>query len=152
MTQRTYVSVAIPLLVLALAGCGPRLTPAQRVEKLRLEHEIIPVGSTTVHDAEGNPTLIVDLRVTNKGTEHLPHLTVLVRVHGKDGVEKASRRVTLDLADASPGVGIQVAAKLPGVEAGEDDQVTVQLESNLSPEVLKTFPEYQDVVKMEGAS
>jgi hypothetical protein len=152
MTQRTLVGVAIPLLVLALAGCGPRLTPAQRVEKLRLEHEIIPVGSTTVHDAEGNPTLIVDLRVTNKGTEHLPHLTVLVQVHGKDGVEKTSRRVTLDLADASPGVGIQVAAKLPGVEAGEDDQVTVQLESNLSPEVLKTFPEYEDVVKMEGAS
>lgn len=152
MRHRTPVSVAIPLLVLALAACGPRLTTAQRVEKLRLDHEIIPVGSTTVHDAEGNPVLVVDLRVTNKGTQHLPHLTVLVQVHGKDGVEKASQRVTLDLADATPGVGVQVAAKLPGVEAGEDDQVTVQLESKLSAEVLKTLPEYRDVLKMEGAS
>lgn len=152
MRHRTLVSAAIPLLVLALAACGPRLTTAQRVEKLRLDHEIIPVGTTTVHDAEGNPVLVVDLRVTNKGTQHLPHLTVLVQVHGKDGVEKASKRVTLDLADATPGVGVQVAAKLPGVEAGEDDQVTVQLESKLSPEVLKTLPEYRDVLKMEGAS
>lgn len=152
MSKRSTVSVAIAALVLALAGCGPRLTPAQRVEKLRLDHEIVPVGSTTIHDAEGKPVLVVDLRITNKGTSHLPHLTVLVQVHGKDGIEKASRRVTLNLADATPGVGVQVAAKLPGVEAGEDDQVTVQLESNLSPDVLKTFPEYQDVLKMEGAS
>jgi hypothetical protein len=146
MSKRPITSVVIPVLVMALAGCGPRLTPVQRVEKMRLAHDIIPVGTTTVHDAEGNPTLVVDLRVTNKGVDRLPHLTVLVQVHDKNGIEKVSRRVTLDLTAATPGVGIQVAAKLPGVEAGDDEQVTVQLESNLPPQVLKTFPEYRDVV------
>jgi len=115
------------------------------VQKLRLEHEIVPVGSTTIRDDAGNPTLVVDLRVTNRGTVHLPHLTVKVEVRGPDGAIKASRRATLDLSQARPGVGIQVAARLPGVEAGPEDQVTVELESNLPDEVVRTLPEFADV-------
>jgi len=142
--RRLMMAAGLGLAVL-LAGCGPRMTPEQRVQKLRLEHEIVPVGSTTIRDDAGNPTLVVDLRVTNRGTVHLPHLTVKVEVRGPDGAIKASRRATLDLSQARPGVGIQVAARLPGVEAGPEDQVTVELESNLPDEVVRTLPEFADV-------
>ena len=66
------------------ASCGPEETPEQKVERLRFNHEIYPVGTTTLHDDEGNPTLLVDLNVANQGTEPLPHLTVMVRVRGGD--------------------------------------------------------------------
>lgn len=137
-------AAAVVLLLLPLA-CGGKVTPEQRTEKLRLDHEITPVGSNVIHDAEGKPTTIVDLRVVNNGVDHLDHLTVLVAVHGADGAEKVSRRVTLDLSQARPGVGIQVAATLPGVDLAPDDQVTVELESNVPPDVLHTFPEYSEV-------
>ena len=138
----------IPLLAVAVLfniGCGHRLTPEQRLTKVRMAHEIIPVGTTTIHDAEGNPELIVDLRVTNKGTTPLKHLTVLIEVHAPDGTLKASRRATLDLSGATPGVGIQVAATLPGVSLDENDQVTVELEPNLPAKVLRSLPEYHDL-------
>jgi len=138
----------IPFLAVILLfnlGCGSRSTPEQRLTKVRMAHEIIPVGTTTIHDAEGNPKLFVDLRVTNKGTTPLPHLTVLVQVHGPDGTLKASKRATLDLSGAQPGVGVQVAATLPGIAADENDQVTVELESNLPDDLLRSLPEYRDL-------
>ncbi|NOZ78385.1 MAG: hypothetical protein GXP48_04230 [Acidobacteria bacterium] len=146
MTRRLMQALAVCFVALSMAACGPKTTPEQRVQKLRMEHEITPVGSTTTHDDQGRPTLIVDLRVVNKGTVHLPHLTVKVEVRGPGGTIKVSRRVTLDLASAQPGVGIQVAAELPGVAAGPDDQVTVELENPLPPEVIRTLPEFKDIV------
>lgn len=139
----------ICLAVVATLACGPRTTPAQRLQKARLAHEIVPVGSTTVRAADGTPTLIVDLRVTNKGTVPLRHLTVMVKVHGEDGAEKVASRVTLDLGDATPGVGVQTAATLQGVEAAESDQVTVELESSLPPQVLEGLPEFADLTGNE---
>ena len=70
-----------------LTSCGPDETPEQKLERLRYNHEIFPVGTTTLHDDEGNPTLLVDLNIANQGTEPLSNLTVLVRVRG------AGRRV-----------------------------------------------------------
>ncbi len=147
MRMATRLTVLLAGIAVVAAGCGPRLTPEQLTQKLRLSHEIVPVGFTTIHDAEGNPSLVVDLRVTNKGTEPLPHLTVLVQLRAPDGTVKASRRVTLDLAGARPGVGVQVAATLEGVEAGPEDQVTVELESGLTDEAVRTLPEFGDVAQ-----
>jgi len=135
----------LALIALISPGCGPRKTPEQRLAGIRMVHEIVPVGTTTVHDADGNPVLVVDLRVTNKGTTPLPHLTVLIQVHAPDGTLKASKRATLNLSGARPGVGVQVAASLPGVAAADEDQVTVELESNLPPDVLRKLPEYHDL-------
>jgi len=135
----------LAVFVLLGSACGSRQTPEQKLDKVRMAHEIIPVGTTTVHDAEGNPKLVVDLRVTNKGTAPLKHLTVLIQVHAPDGTLKASKRTTLDLSGATPGVGIQLAATIPGVALDENDQVTVELESNLPPEVLRSLPEYRDL-------
>jgi len=144
MRRSPIVAVCLSL-ALGLVACGPRMTPEQRVQKLRLQYQILPVGSNTIHDAEGNPTLVVDLRVVNEGTVHLPHLTVRVEVRAPDGKIKASRRATLDLAGARPGVGVQVAAQVPGVEAAPEDQVTVELESHLPAEVLRQLPEFADL-------
>jgi len=146
MTQAGLARVlAVTLAVATLLACGPRKTPEQRLEAMRRAHEIVPLGATTVRDSAGNPTLIVDLQVTNHGADKLNHLTVMVRVRGADGTEKAARRVTLDLSKVRPGVGAQLAATVPGVALGEDDEVTVELESGLPADVLHTFPEWADV-------
>ena len=138
------VTVAV-LVVIVLVGCGEKETPEQRVERLRYNHEIIPVATTTLFDAEGQPTLLVDLQVSNQGSEALSKLTVLVRVFDANGGERDSQRVTLDMSDVRPGVGARVSATLPGVELLEGEEVTVTLETNLSPEDLHSLPEFAEV-------
>ena len=144
--HRTLATLITTLAVL-LMGCGPKESPEQHLERLRLAHEITPVGYTTVQTPEGQPVTVVDLRVVNHSDEPLRHLTVMVRVVGPDGGITAEKRATLDLSGARPGVGIQTAAKIPGLEIGDEDQVQVELESGLSPEVLHSFPEWTDLAK-----
>jgi hypothetical protein len=146
MARAVFARVAVlAMAVVAGTACGPRQTPEQRLNHIRLRHDIRPLASTTVFN-QGEPTLLVDLMVVNQGIDALQQLTVLIRVRGADGVEKTARRVSLDLAGVRPGVAGQVAATVPGVELGENDEVTVELESNLPPEVLRELPEY-DYVK-----
>jgi hypothetical protein len=138
-------SVVLIVATLLLTSCGEKETPEQRVERLRYNHEIIPVATTTLFDAEGQPTLLVDLQVSNQGSEALDKLTVLVRVFDATGGERNAQRVTLDMSDVRPGVGARVSATLPGVELLEGEEVTVTLETNLSPEDLHSLPEYAEV-------
>jgi hypothetical protein len=44
-----------------------------------------------------------------------------------------------------PGVGARVSATLPGVELLDEDEVSVELETNLSSEILRELPEYAEV-------
>jgi hypothetical protein len=147
MKRKSAVLVAIPMLaaVVVLPGCGEKETPEQKVERLRYNHEIYPVAAKTLYDAEGNPTLLVDLQVANQGTEALDKLTVLVRVLDSTGAEKHARRVTLDMSGVRPGIGARVSATIPAVELLEEDEVEVELETNLAPEVLRGLPEYTEV-------
>jgi len=147
MKQQSAKLVAILMLaaIVLLPGCGEKETPEQRLERLRYNHEIYPVAAKTMYDAEGQPTLLVDLQVANQGTEALDKLTVLVRVFGPTGAEKDVSRVTLDMSGVRPGVGARVSAALPGVELLDDDEVTVELETNLPPEILHELPEYAEV-------
>lgn len=131
-----------------LVACGGKETPEQHLARLRDRFEITPVGYTTVHNPQtGEPSLVIDLRVVNQGTEKLDHLTVLVRVLPKDGGEPITRRVTLDMSDVLPGVGVQLSTTVPGIAVAEGDEVQVEIERNLTPEELRSLPEYQDVVK-----
>jgi hypothetical protein len=130
---------------LLTASCRSKETPEQKLQRLRYNHEIYPVGTTTLHDDEGNPSLLVDLNVANQGTEPLSALTVLVRVRGGDGTERLAQRVTVPLQDLRPGIGRQIAVTVPGYELREDDELTVELEPNLPPEVLRSLPEWADV-------
>lgn len=141
--RRTVLLTCVALVAVA---CGHQETPEQKVARLRYNHEIVPTGYTTIHSPDGEPVLVVDLRVANQGSQKLDVLTVLVEVAGADGRQKLARRVTLDLADLLPGTGTQLAIQLPGVEVADDDEVSVKIESGLSDEELRTLPEYDSVL------
>jgi hypothetical protein len=145
MRRITLVCLVLTTAAALLTACGPEETPEQHLERLRYNHEIIPVAAKTLYDAEGNPTLLVDLQVSNQGTEPLSQLTVLVTVLGPDGTVKHARRATLDLGDLRPGIGARVSAALEGIELMEDDDVTVELEHGLTPDDLRTLPEWSVV-------
>jgi hypothetical protein len=133
---------AIAALVVAL-GCG-REAPEERLDRLRLAHDLRPLGSRTVV-RDGEPTVVVELLVTNQGADPLSALTVLMRLRGADGLERVGRRVTLDLSGLRPGMAQQVSASLPGMTLGDRDEVTVELETGLPADVLRTLPEYAAV-------
>lgn len=145
-TRTMLVSVMILIAVILLPGCGEKETPEQRVERIRYNHEIYPVATKTLFGAEGEPMLLVDLQVANRGGDVIENLTVLIQVFGPDGEQKNSQRVTLDLSGIPRGTGMRVSATLPGVELLDDDEVRVELEHGLPPEVLHEFPEYAEVV------
>lgn len=146
MRRPALIALLIALIAtVSLTACGPKETPEQRLERLRYNHEIYPVGTTTLHAEDGTPTLLVDLNVANQGTEPLSSLTVLVRVKGADGVERLSERVKVPLEDLRPGIGRQQDVRIKGFGLEENDEITVEIESNLPPEVLRSLPEYADV-------
>jgi hypothetical protein len=128
-----------------VVACGEEETPEQRLERLRSRHEIFPVGTTTIRDADGHPTLLVDVQVANQGTEPLSQLTVLIRVRGAGGAERLSQRVTLDMAGVRPGIGERRTALVPGFELAEDDEILVELEANLPIDQLRSLPEYAEM-------
>jgi len=145
MTRSPLVRALVGAVVaIAALACGPKETPEQKLEKIRLAHEIIPIATKSLTTPDGEPFVIVDLHVTNHGTVPLDSLTVLVRIRGEDGVEKAAERVTLDLTGVRPGVGAQRDVRVPGIELGEQDEVLVELETNVPPDVLHTLPEWHE--------
>jgi len=142
----TIFIVGIALIAtFTLSGCGPEETPEQKLERLRYNHEIYPVGTTTLYAEDGTPTLLVDLNIANQGTEPLSCLTVLVKVKGVGGVERLSQRVTVPLDDLRPGIGRQQDVRIEGFGLEENDELFVELEPNLAPEVLRGLPEFADV-------
>ena len=146
MRRPTLITLLIILIAtVSLTACGPKETPEQRLERLRYNHVIYPVGTTTLHDDEGNPTLLVDLNVANQGTEPLTNLTVLIRVKSGLGNERLVQRVAVPLDDLRPGIGRQQDVRIAGFALEEDDEITVEIEKDLTPEDLRTLPEFADV-------
>ena len=145
--RRSTIAVVVLALIatVSLTSCGPEETPEQRLERLRYNHEIYPVGTTTLYDDEGNPTLLVDLNVANQGTEPLTSLTVLLRVKDGFGNERLKQRVSVPLSDLRPGIGRQQDVRIAGFALGENDEITVEIEKNLTAEELRTLSEFADV-------
>lgn len=142
---RRVGGLALVAAATVLLSCGEKETLEDRVQRLRSRHEIYPVAATTVYDSEKKPTLLVDVQIANQGTEPLAQLTVLVKVRGRDGSDKLSERVTLDLTDFRPGIGERRSATIPGFELAEDDEVLVELEGNLPIDEIRSLPEYRDL-------
>ncbi len=138
-------TLLLALTLVAVASCGERETPEQKLARLRYNHEIVPTGYTTVYGEDGSPSLLVDLRVANQGSQKLDALTVLVEVRGPAGGIEVAERVTLDLSDLTPGTGTQIAARLPGIAVGAEDEVSVLIESGLDAEQLRALPEFEAV-------
>lgn len=144
--KRTAALVAlVALIVPCLISCGDEETPEQRLARLRSRHEIFPAGIASVADADGNPSIVVDVQVANQGTEPLAMLTVLATVRGADGTDKIVRRVTLDLEDVRPGIGERRTAIIHGIGLSEDDEVFIEIEANLPDEELRSLPEWSAV-------
>jgi hypothetical protein len=66
-------------------------------------------------------------------------------VRGIDGIERLSERVTVPLDDLRPGIGRQQDVRIAGFALSDDDEITVEIEPNLPPEVLRQLPEFADV-------
>ena len=146
MRRSTIAAVIVAMIAtVALTACGPEETPEQKLERLRYNHEIYPVGTTTLDADTENPTLLVDLNVANQGTEPLSSLTVLVRVKDGLGNLRLEQRVSVPLDDLRPGIGRQQDVRIAGFALGEDDEITVEIEKNLAPEDLRTLSEFADV-------
>ena len=146
MRRSTIAAVIVAMIATAaLTACGPEETPEQKLERLRYNHEIYPVGTTTLDADTENPTLLVDLNVANQGTEPLSSLTVLVRVKDGLGNLRLEQRVSVPLDDLRPGIGRQQDVRIAGFALGEDDEITVEIEKNLAPEDLRTLSEFADV-------
>lgn len=143
MTGRTLTGMLILLVALvAMAGCRRDETPEQRLERLRHQHEIYPGGATTIRTAEGEPSVLVDIALCNRGIEPLAKLTVLVKIVDENMKVRESRRVTLNLEDVQPGLETQISAQLNGLELAENEQVQLELEAPLTPEQLRELPEF----------
>ena len=146
MRRSTIAAVIVAMIAtVALTACGPEETPEQKLERLRYNHEIYPVGTTTLDADTENPKLLVDLNVANQGTEPLSSLTVLVRVKDGLGNLRLEQRVSVPLDDLRPGIGRQQDVRIAGFALGEDDEITVEIEKNLAPEDLRTLSEFADV-------
>lgn len=145
--RRPAQLIALLVAFTGILACGPRETPEQQLQRIRLRHELRPLSYATVNSPEGEPITLVDIDLTNQCNEPLSKLTILVRILDAEGNERHSERVTLDLEGVYPGTGFQTAASLIGVEVDVDggESLEVLLETNLSDEELRALPEYQDV-------
>jgi hypothetical protein len=146
MQQPRFLRLAALVVAAAtFCACGPRETPEQHLNRLRKAHDIVPTGATTVYNDLGDPTLVVDLRVTNQSDQKLNSLTVNVRVESADGSERIFHPVTLDLSSVRPGVGVQMAALVEGFELADDDMVMVEIAGDMTDEELRALPEFADI-------
>ena len=125
-----------------MVGCGPRETAEERVTRVRLQYEVEPDGFQPRWTTDGTPELVLSLRVVNRGTESLDAVTVLVRVVGPAGEERAVRRLPLDIRGLRPGVSEQLSGVLPGVEVRDGDTVLLEREVNPPLAERHLFPEY----------
>ena len=75
----------------------------------------------------------------------LAHPLLVVQLYQYYGNERLVQRVTVPLNDLRPGVGRQQDVRIAGFALEENDEITVEIEKNLTPEDLRTLPEFADV-------
>ncbi len=142
--QRASALGVAAVLVMTILACGREERGAVRVVQARANHEVRPTGFQPRRGADGTAALALDLLVVNRGRDRLRSLTLLVVVVGRDGTDRASRRVTVDTSQLIPGVSSQLSAVVPGLEVGEGETVLVELENDVPESDLDQFPEFAE--------
>ena len=146
MNRRMVTAMIMSLATIVVAvGCGRDVPPEDIVQSMRMDHELVPVAFTPMTPPDREPFILVDLEITNKGLEPLQHLTVLATLQGADGSTRWEDRVTLDISHIRPGIGDRVSFSIPDQALEEGDQILVRLESPLTPEEIRTLPEFEEV-------
>lgn len=146
-TKRASIVAALValMIVMVTGGCSRDVPPEEIVQSMRMDHELVPVAFTPMDPPADTPFILVDLEVTNTGREPLDHLTVLATLQSAGGSVKWEDRVTLDVSHVRPGIGDRVSFRIPDQQLEEGDQVLVRLEAPLSPEEIRTLPEFEEV-------
>lgn len=124
------------------AGCGPEETLEQRVSRQRGQYEIAPTAVQNVVGRDGSPAVAVDLLVVFQGNEPLEVLTLVLEIRDVEGSARAVRRFTIDTGHLVRGVSSQVSAHIPGLELGEGEHATVELEVAPPAGLQAEYPEY----------
>ncbi len=145
MSTRTALCLGWAVTVLALAGCGGKETPEERVSRLRLAHQVQPTAVQVRTTALG-PELLVDFTVVNTAREKLPTLTVKVVLVDRHGRDRATHLVSLNTSDLLPGVAGQVTGFIPGESLAPGEQVRVEVEANVTVKERARYPEYRQAL------
>lgn len=129
------------LVVLWVAGCGPKETHEQRINRLRRAHQVIPTAVQNRTTLEGSQ-LILDFTVVNTAREPLPVLTVKVIIVDANGEDRTTHLVSLETKDLRPGVASQVTGFLPDEKLGEGESVRVEVEGQVPASQQEAYPEF----------
>lgn len=129
------------LVVLWAAGCGPKETHEQRINRLRRAHQVIPTAVQNRTTAQGDQ-LVLDFSVVNTAREPLPLLTVKVIVVDSKGQDRATHLLSLNTGGLRPGVASQVTGFIPNEKLEEGESVRVEVEGQVPSSQQATYPEF----------
>ena len=135
------------LVTLGATGCFTprRERPIERIARLRLQYRVSANWREMQRGPDGKPVLVMKLNVTNTGKERLPQVTMVLHVRGGDNRDRIRMPLTLNTADMAAGTVTQLTVRVPGVEVGETEEVSLEMEGQPTKEEMKTYPEYRGV-------
>ncbi|MBZ5590392.1 MAG: hypothetical protein LAO05_17720 [Acidobacteriia bacterium] len=163
---RAAALLFVPALAL-LAGCDQprRETPRDRITRLRLLHRVSANWYEVKKERDGRPVLVLDLTITNDGSESLNEVTMRLHLSAEDGKDRLVVPVTLDVSrikpgtlqihpresgkpprsEAKPGPPGHLVVGVPGVEVKPGEEITLEMQGQPSKEEMAKYPEYRGV-------
>jgi hypothetical protein len=163
---RLAAAFALSLPVLLTACDQPRAErPVDRVTRLRLLHKVAANWFEMEKGPDGKPVLVMDLTVTNDASESLKVVTMRLHVAAPDGKDRVVRPLTLDVSgikpgtltvlpprpgraavsEVKPGPPGHLVVRVPGVEVGPGEEVTLEMEGQPTKQEMATYPEYRGI-------
>lgn len=124
------------------AGCGPKETHEQKINRLRRAHQVVPTAVQNRTTEEG-VQLVLDFTVVNTAREILPVLTVKVIIVDANGQDRTTHLVSLGTGELRPGVASQVTGFIPDERLGEGESVRVEVEGQVPASQQEAYPEFR---------
>ncbi len=136
--------VAVALVVSACFQPRPE-RPRDRITRVRLGYHVSANWRETEKASDGKPVLVMELNIANTGKEVLPKVTMVLHVRELDGTERVRAPLTLDTAGIAAGASRTTTVRVPGVDVGSGEEVTLEMEGQPSAAEMKSYPEYGGV-------